>query len=141
MADFYQSGKNFDEGLYVIKSISRISLAIMVLVFSGCVYSHSTYDEKKFKIAAEASYDASIIAGSIMPYDSSNHQIYYQVAFDKVNGGTSYLFGIWKYNEVSGNKVERLIFKKGEETLRYSIKDLENASSSNAIIQVPIVPK
>ncbi len=141
MTDFYQSGENFDKGLFLSKSHTKIIAIFMVFVLSGCAYTQNSYPEKSFKLAIDKNYKASLLGGTVTAYDTTNKLIYYNVVFDKVKGGETYLFGIWKIKESSGYKADRIIFENSEERLSFSIDDLENAKSNLGIIYLPLINK
>lgn len=95
---------------------------ILFITISSCVLTENSFDEKSFYIKMTNINSIRVIAGNSEMCDSLNSV--YKINFDKVRGGSTFLFGK-KIRDVSnGFTTKRLLINSTGKVREYSINDI-----------------
>lgn len=118
--------------------MTKKMIYLTILLFSlGCVHTQNKYPEKTFQVQLNEKFTLQLKSGDFSAIDTSGNQVFYNITFNQVRGGETYLFGIWNISEKSGNKIDRLkILQEGKEIISFSITDLERKQTDFKFIDL-----
>lgn len=97
------------------------------LLSYGCINTNTHFEPFKQTVLIDESYKLSLHYGFIHNSSSSNSNKIYELNFEESQGGTSYLFGVFKIKEHNGYDYKRLkvLDENSNTVLNLSINDLK----------------
>jgi len=115
----------------------KIIYLAIIFLFLGCINTQSSFPQRNFDVKLNEKFKLQLLSGNYTITDTIDGQVFYHLTFNKVKGGESYLFGIWKISEKSGIKANRLkLLQEDKEINSLSIADLERNQIDSRFIDL-----
>lgn len=109
-----------------MKTYNILIVAILISLLFSCVNTHAWFDEYNQIVILDKSHFMESISCEISIRDSVGSNYIYSLSFDRVNGGSNYIFGKIKIKESNGYDEKRLHVVDGTNRIHsFSINDFK----------------